>query len=232
MSRRRGSGRGRCPAAGRSLAAFRDTSHRSVVAVALLVLGAYCRWRRRRPSTPSPRPGNRSQELAARERYRWPDGSGCFLVIVVGYAVTVAARRQDRAAERPPSRKTRPDCPTSVRSAPRHHVASTPGWLGASGSGRPCSGPVGDRLDRTVPEETSATTKTSTMIVRSPSSSMACWKTPPGLGQLRLGCHHEDAARRGNQADHEERLRHERVLAEGDLTYRGARRRSRRAGPA
>jgi hypothetical protein len=47
---------------------------------------------------------------------------------------------------------------------------------------------------------------------------MACWKTTPGLGQLgELGGHHEDAARHGDQGDYEEGLRHECVLAEGDL---------------
>jgi hypothetical protein len=83
---------------------------RSAVVVAALVLGAYCLMAAA-TALSQPAPGNPDpQELAARERYRWPGWIPVvFLVLVVGYAVTVAARRRGRRVRSsPPSTQDPP----------------------------------------------------------------------------------------------------------------------------
>jgi hypothetical protein len=104
------------------LAAFRDVRViRSVVAVAALVLGAYCLIATTTALYAQPAPGKPDpEELAARERYRWPGWIPVvFLVIVVGYAVTVAARRRGARARRdPPSTQDPPS--TTPRPSDRH----------------------------------------------------------------------------------------------------------------
>ena len=104
------------------LAAFRDVRViRSVVAVAALVLGAYCLMAAATALYAQPAPGNPDpQELAARERHRWPGWIPVlFLVIVVGYAITVAARRRgSRGRSSPPSTQGPP--PIDPRPTDRH----------------------------------------------------------------------------------------------------------------
>jgi hypothetical protein len=90
--------------------------------VAALVLGAYCLMAAATALYAQPAPGNPDpQELAARERYRWPGWIPVvFLVIVVGYAITVAARRRGpRGRSSPPSTQDPP--PIARRPSDRHH---------------------------------------------------------------------------------------------------------------
>ena len=83
---------------------------RGIVALMTLVLGAYCLVAAATALYAQPAPGNPDpQELAARERYRWPGWIPVtFLLIVVGYAVTVAARRRGRRRSEPPSTQDPP----------------------------------------------------------------------------------------------------------------------------
>jgi hypothetical protein len=81
-----------------------------VVAVLALILGAYCLMAAATALYAQPGPGGVDpQELAARERYRWPGLIPViFLALVVGYAVVVAARRRRGRRPGPPSTQDPP----------------------------------------------------------------------------------------------------------------------------
>ncbi len=83
---------------------------RGIVALVALVLGAYCLAAAATALYAQPAPGQPDpEELAARERYRWPGWIPViFLLIVVGYAVMVAARRRGRRRSEPPSTQDPP----------------------------------------------------------------------------------------------------------------------------
>ena len=117
-------GRGHAPD-GQSLSALRDVRViRGVVALVALVLGVYCLVAAATALYAQPAPGHPDpEELAARERYRWPGWIPVtFLLIVVGYAVMVAARRRGRRRDPPSSQDPPPIAPSS--SDPRRDTTS------------------------------------------------------------------------------------------------------------
>jgi hypothetical protein len=82
---------------------------RRVVAVLALLLGAYCLvaaaalYAQPAPGHPDP------EELAARERYRWPGWIPIvFLALIALYAVAIVARRRARSRPRLPSTQDPP----------------------------------------------------------------------------------------------------------------------------
>ena len=135
-----------------------------------LLLGVYCLLAAATalyaaPGQPDP------AELAARERYQWPGWIPVvFLAIVVIYAVTVAARRRRRARGQPSAALHAGPAP---RSRPSAAGTATPGHADDSLSGTAPQARSADASGERFLSSTSAVTKTSTMTVSSPSSSMA-----------------------------------------------------------
>jgi hypothetical protein len=94
-----------------------------MIALVALVLGAFCLIAAAtalyaQPVLEHPDP----EELAARERYRWPGLIPVvFLALVAGYAVAIAARRRGRRRNRtsPPSTQDPPPITRTRDSASR-----------------------------------------------------------------------------------------------------------------
>jgi hypothetical protein len=183
-----------------------------VIAVVALLLAVYCLIAAATALYAQPAAGHPDpEELAARERLI----PVVFLAIVAFYAAVVARGAEVVAG----IRRARP--PRRIRLPSRR-----PRQIGAATRRR-----ADDRLTEArsaaanverFRRSTSGTTRPSTIIVSSPSSSMA-WREDraPGLGQLGdLRRYHENARRRGDPPDDEEWLGCERVLPERDL-HRG-----------
>jgi hypothetical protein len=101
-----------------ALSSLRDVQTvRRVVAAVALILGAYCLMAAATALYAQSGPGGADpQELAARERYRWPGLIPVvFLALVVGYVVLFAARRRRGRRAGPPSTQDPPPLPDRRR---------------------------------------------------------------------------------------------------------------------